>query len=371
MDFLGENMSYLQKAQNRHAFLKMGLYGDAGSGKTTTAALVATGLHKYANLSKPVAMFDTEPAASFIIPYFEKNGIEFLVYDQSRAIDDLLGWAAEVERECSIAIIDSITHIWRELQTTYLAQTNEKRKKFNKAPLPSLEFQHWGPIKDKFGKFTDWFLSSKLHVIVCGRQGGIYKYQQNETTGKMELITVGDKMATEKEMGYEPSLLVSMEKIIDPDRGIINAAFVEKDRSSKINGHQFFFPKFENFIPHIEALNIGGTHFGSMDQRKSTFTSYSDGDYDFEKRQREIWLEEIKELMTRKWPSQSAEDKKEKSSALELYFGSRSWTYVETLKADDLRARYMNMRDELDEMGSDWRSTYSGGAKHIIDAISH
>lgn len=359
-------MSYMIKAQNRQAFLKMGLYGDAGSGKTTTAAKVAIGLHKYANLQKPIAMFDTEPAASFLIPQFEAAGIDFYVYDQSRALDDLMGWAAEVEKECSIAIIDSITHVWRELQSTYLAQTNEQRKRFNKKPLPSLEFQHWGPIKERFGKFTDWFLSSKLHVIVCGRQGGIYKYQQNETTGKMELITVGDKMATEKEMGYEPSLLVSMEKIIDPDRGIVNAAFVEKDRSTRINGSQFYFPTFENFIPHIESLNLGGKHFESMDQRKSSFNTYSDGDFDFEKRAKEIWLDEIKETLSKKWPSQSADDKKQKGDALEKFFGTRSWAYVETLRSDDLKTRCISMRDDLD---SGWRESYSGDAKHILEAI--
>ena len=360
-------MSYLTKAQNRHAFLKMGIYGDAGSGKTTTAALTAIGLHQYAKLKKPVAMFDTEPAASFLIPRFEKACIDFYVYDQSRAMDDLMGWAAEVEQNCSIVIIDSITHVWRELQTTFLHQINEKRKRQNKSPVASLEFQDWGPIKDRFGKFTNWFLSSKVHVIVCGRQGGIYQYQKNDKTGKMELITIGDKMATEKEMGYEPSLLVSMDKVIDSENGgIINMAFVEKDRAAMINGKEFQFPGFDHFLPHIKALNIGGDHFGSMDDRKSAFGNYSDGDWDFEKRQREIWQDEIKEVIAKKWASQSADDKKARMDAIEKHFGSRSWQYVETLKSDDLRERYLKLRDDLEE---GWRSTYSGDARHITDAI--
>lgn len=359
-------MSYLKKASKNHAYLKMGIYGDAGSGKSTTAALVAAGLHKYAKLSKPVAMFDTEPAASFLIPIFEKAKIEFLVYDQSRALDDLLGWAAEVEKECSIGIIDSITHVWRELQTTYLDDINAKRKKYgNKAPLSSLEFQHWGPIKEKFGRFTDWFLSSQAHVIVCGRQGGIYDYQKNETTGKLELVTRGHKMATEKEMGYEPSLLVSMEKVID-ERGIINTAFVEKDRSACINGQQFQMPTFEHFIPHIKSLNLGGEQFGSMNDRKSSFDNFADGDYDHQKRQQEIWLEEIKELLNKYHPGRAAEEVKAKADALEKHFGTRAWAAVESLKPDILRQNYLSMRDAYEP---DWRDVYEGQAKHILAAI--
>ena len=70
-------MGLLKKARNRMAYAKIGLYGDAGSGKTYTAAMFAIGLHQYAKLKKPVAMFDTEPAASFIIPYFKDNNIPY------------------------------------------------------------------------------------------------------------------------------------------------------------------------------------------------------------------------------------------------------------------------------------------------------
>ena len=80
-----KTMSMLKKATNKMAYAKVGLYGDAGSGKTFTAAQIAIGLHQFADLKKPVAMFDTEPAASFIVPHFEKAGIEFFLFDESRA----------------------------------------------------------------------------------------------------------------------------------------------------------------------------------------------------------------------------------------------------------------------------------------------
>jgi len=267
----------LKKARNIMAYGKVGLYGEAGSGKTFTAAKIAIGLHQAAKLKKPIGMFDTEPAASFIIPLFEKAGIEFLVFDESRALADLMGFMDEAEKECSIVIIDSITHVWKDVQRSFLKKTNETRRKKNKPPIYRLEFQHWGIIKDHWGKFTDRYLSSKLHCIICGRTSSIYEYQKNDETGKNELITSGTKMATEKEMGYEPSLLIEMVKNRVNGR-IINRAIVEKDRADMYNGREYDSPCYETFKKHFEFLNIGGEHFGSMDARdsKELFTDIED-----------------------------------------------------------------------------------------------
>lgn len=112
-------MSMLKPATNKQAFAKIGLYGNAGSGKTYTAALIAIGLHQAAKLNKPVGFFDTEPAASWVAPLFEKAGIEFLVYDESRALKDLMSFMDEAEDACSVIIIDSITHVWRDAQESY------------------------------------------------------------------------------------------------------------------------------------------------------------------------------------------------------------------------------------------------------------
>ena len=163
----------LKKPINRQAFAKVGIYGDAGSGKTYTAALIAIGLHKFAKCGKPVGMFDTEPAASYIIPLFEKAGVEFLVYDESRALRDLMAFMDESEETCSVVIVDSITHVWRDAQDSFLKNLNSKRKQRGQGPIYSLEFHHWKPIKAAWAAFTDRFLSSKIHCIVCGRAGSI------------------------------------------------------------------------------------------------------------------------------------------------------------------------------------------------------
>lgn len=140
-------MSILKPAKNIMAYGKVGIYGQAGSGKTRTATEIAVGLHKAINSKKPIAAFDTEPAFSFMLPLFEKNNIELLISDESRALIDLMKFMDEAEKTCDIVIIDSITHVWRDAQESYLKNINAQRKKYGKNPLTALEFQHWRPIK--------------------------------------------------------------------------------------------------------------------------------------------------------------------------------------------------------------------------------
>lgn len=347
-------MSMLKKASNKMAYAKVGLYGGAGSGKTRTAAEIAIGIVQYSKSTKPVAMFDTEPAASFIIPLFERAGIEFLVFDESRAFKDLMAFTAEAKATCSVIIIDSITHVWRDLQESYLARINDDRKRYNKRPLASLEFQHWGPIKRQWAEFTDEFLSSKVHMIVCGRAGNVYEYQEKDDgSGKKELITVGTKMATEKELGYEPSLLIEME-IQRNDGEIINTAIVQKDRADRLNGREIPFPNFEKLKPHFEALHIGGEHFESMNKRDSRemFSETGEDSFGADMRRKEVALDEIKEeLLRHHGHGMDAGTKAAKSQTLETIAGTRSWAKLESMRLPEVQ----EVREKL------WRLTRGHG----------
>lgn len=347
---MGHSMSMLKPAKNKMAFAKVGLYGTAGSGKTRTASEIAIGLHKAVGSKKPIAAFDTEPAFSFVLPLFQKAGIELLVADESRALADLMQFMDEAEKTCDIVIIDSITHVWRDAQESYLRRMNETRKRYNKKPLPSLEFQHWRPIKAAWAEFTDRFLSSKMHVIVCGRAGQVYEYQdKDDGSGKKELISTGTRMATEKELGYEPSLLIEM--LADRQDGrIVNVAAIQKDRSDMLNGHEIQMPTFAKLKGHFDALNIGGEHFESMDRRDSTgmFPDADESGWDAEKKQREIWAEEIAELLKKYYPSQTADDKSARAALLERFFDTRAWSRIETMKAEDLKSGFEAIKEHLE-----------------------
>jgi hypothetical protein len=344
----------LKPAINKMAYAKVGLYGTAGSGKTRTATEIAIGLHRAINSTKPIVAFDTEPAFSFVLPIFQKAGIELLIADESRALTDLMDFMDEAEKVSDIVIIDSITHVWRDAQDSYLARINASRAKQNKRPLLALEFQHWRPIKAAWAEFTDRFLSSKMHVIVCGRAGQIYEYQdKDDGSGKKELISTGSRMATEKELGYEPSLLIEM--IADREQGkTVNVALVQKDRSDSINGAEIPMPNYQKLKGHFDALNIGGAHFDSMDKRDSQemFKDADESGFDGELKRRTVLAEEIGELLKKYHPSQSVEDKQKRMDLLEQFFDTRSWTKVEGLNSDVLKSGYVSMKAKL-ELPSD------------------
>lgn len=342
----------LKPATNKMAYAKVGLYGTAGSGKTRTATEIAIGLHKAIKSTKPIVAFDTEPAFSFVLPIYQANGIELMIEDESRALKDLMSFMDEAEKISDIAIIDSITHVWRDAQESYLSQLNKTRKANGKKPLYALEFHHWKPIKAAWAAFTDRFLSSKLHVIVCGRAGSIYEYQdKDDGTGKKELITTGTRMATEKELGYEPSLLIEM--IADREDGrLFNMALIQKDRSDNLNGKEIRMPDYKKLEAHFKSLNIGGSHFDSMDKNNSEEmfkNSVEEGTWDSEQRDRAVWSEEIGELLKKYHPSQSVEDKQKRMDLLEQFFDTRSWTKVEKdTKAHILKSGYEAMKEKLE-----------------------
>jgi hypothetical protein len=88
-------MSLFNKATNTQAYLKMGIMGFAGSGKTYTATEVSIGLiklmqeRKLAIGDKPAFFLDTETGSDWVKPTFEKHNIE-LHTAKTRSFADLV-----------------------------------------------------------------------------------------------------------------------------------------------------------------------------------------------------------------------------------------------------------------------------------------
>lgn len=338
-------MSLLKKPTNRQAYAKIGIYGDAGSGKTTTASKVAIGLSQYAG--KRVAFLDTEGGSDYLIKVFEDAGVELFVSDISRDFKYLMAFASEcVQEKIDVLIVDSISHIWKQLQSDYLNELNNRNKQNGRRARYALEFQDWRFIKDTWQTFTDMYLTSPMHVIICGRMAQIYDYQEN-SSGKKELVTNGTKMSTEKELGYEPSLLIEMMKEFDSGLNrLINKAIVEKDRTDQLNGQIFYMPTFETFKSHFDFLNIGGKHLDIRPKEGNTFGGeIGDDTFGQEKRAREILCEEIQGLLVKYYPSQTADDKKSKMELIEKFFNTRSWTKVESMRSSELKSAFELMKD--------------------------
>lgn len=349
-------MSFFIEETSDAAYIKAGFLGAAGSGKTYTATQFAVGLADFVKASKgyngEILFLDTENGAPWVKKIVQAAGYKLLV-KKTRKFEDLVEALKIAERQGSILLIDSLTHFWEELCRAHLEELNKGRGR----KLYKLEFHHWTAIKDKWRQFRDPLVASPAHIIVCGRMGYEYEYQESNDTdsrgnAKKELIKSDVKMKAEGDTGYEPSLLVLMER--EHDMGSNknkHIARILKDRSDTIDGATFVNPSFKNFLPHVEAAMIGG-QFAVVDTVSSSASIFSDVDnstFDRIRREKDAVLEEIKNLGTRLVPGSSAADKQRKLDILRSCFGTDAWTRIEDMRLEDMQEGRDRMQIILQE----------------------
>lgn len=353
-------MSLFSKAENSAAFLKMGLMGFAGSGKTHTASMISIGLAKaaiekkmaYAN--RPVFFVDTEAGSDYVVDLFEKEKVDLQVA-RTRAFADLKEAMVEAEANAGVLIIDSITHFWVEFQEAYA----KKKKRYR-----GLEFQDWANVKKEWRtSFTEPFLNSNLHVIMCGRASYEYDHHERED-GKKEIHKSGVKMSAEKDMGFEPSLLVFMERTTDLDGKVKRTAIVTKDRFRTLDGKELPNPTFNSFVPHIEKLNWGGQQ-GGIDVSRTSDGLIEPDQYDRRRTDRDIIVDQISDLLTKHFGA-TQDDKKKRIELLEAAFGNSSKTFIEKrCSLEDLQIGFDRCHLQLEGKPS----VYSRGEQTDIEDI--
>lgn len=337
------------------AFLKMGLFGNTGTGKTYTAAKVLSQFIKEFEPKAQLAMFDTEPSAGYIAPMVKAITGKDLLVVQSRAFGDLLEFANLCREKGYVALCDSVTHPWRSLCENYLDAKRERVKGVGgRVETVRLSLKDWGPLKDTWAKFSERLSHDPVHWCICGREGDVWEDVQ-DGEGDTELKKTGVKMKTERETGYEPSLLVNMRLI-----GTEHTAHVVKDRfdvlTGLVSGDK---PDIEFFRPHIAMLSIGGKA-PQAPAKDKVFKNTEGPNYETIQAQRAGILENIKDDLVLVWPSTSAAEKKAKTKALRAVFGTSSWTQLEKDdKQFDLK-RLHEGRKQLAVVIDDIRATKGG-----------
>ena len=344
-------MGLLTKLGTGQGYLKAGFLGFQASGKTYTACSLAIGLRKRLKLNGPVAMFDTEGGSEYIANRILKETGTALVGVKSQSFQDLLDMARECEMGgVSVLIADSMTHVWRELCDSYLAHVNEERAKKNMSPRGKLEFQDWNPIKKKWSEWTQFYLNSSLHIIICGRAGYEYEMEMNQETNRKELVKTGVKMKTETEFGFEPSLLIEMERVQVPvkDGGyqMVHHATVIKDRFSVMDGQESDNPDFDFFLPHVALLTPGAN--APIDMSKRTPMQVDEiGQDQFDRmrsRQKKAW-EEIENGLAIIYPSSQGKDKQARYMIFSELTGSTSELKIQSLPPEQLERIALAVRE--------------------------
>lgn len=350
-------MGLMTKMGTGQGYLKAGFQGFNKAGKTYTAALLATGTREFLGLKGPIAFFDTEGGAEYVAPMIRKATGMDPVGIRSRAIDDLLTVGNECVAEgVSVLLVDSISHAWAECMDSYLKKVNEVRSAKNLPARTTMEFQDWGPVKQKFARWTDFYLNSPLHIIVCGRAQHIYDFETNEETGKKTLIKTGVKMRSESEFGFEPSLLVEMERVQDltSEKRLTHRATIIGDRFNVIDGKTMENPDFDFFKPYLECLKPG-VHAPVDTAVKSDPGVNGEGDSALyaERRQRTVACEKIAAELDKVWSGTSGAAKKGRADALDKAFGTRSWTEIEGMRIDRLREGFTKIREMVNNAAAE------------------
>ena len=118
-------MNLLQKLGTGQGYLKAGFLGFPKAGKTYTAVELAIGTRALMSETGPIAMFDTEGGSEYIhLKVQQATGMD-LIGVRSRAFDDLIAAGQECQKEgVSVLVVDSVTHVWRELCDAYLQKVN-------------------------------------------------------------------------------------------------------------------------------------------------------------------------------------------------------------------------------------------------------
>lgn len=306
------------------AFLKMGFFGNTGTGKTFTAAKVLSQFIRDYCPGKQLAFYDTEPSAGYIKNMVREITGKPLLAIHSRSFSDLVQFMDLCRDKGYVALMDSITHPWRSLVEDYLtAKRSRVTGAGGNAANVRLSLKDWGPLKDMWQVFSSKFAWEPVHACIVGREGDVWE-SVDDDEGNSEMKKTGVKMKTETETGFEPSLLINM-KLINSKHYV----YIIKDRfdvlTCKTSEAE---PDIEFFRPHIEMLNLKGSGY-KENKPEPVFKNVPGPNYETIKSQRAVILESIKDDMLLIYPGMTADEKKARVVLLRKAFGTSSWTSLE------------------------------------------
>jgi len=245
-----------RRAKAEQAALRLGMYGPPGSGKTFTALLIAEGLAKISG--KRIAYCDTEHGTDFYCKAVPSRRVHPEAFDFDAIYTKSVTETAEAiktlsDEEYGVVVIDSISHMWQACIASYAG----KMTKVGTVPIFA-----WGKIKKPYKDLVDYLLSSKMHVLLLGRQGNVIETDEETDETKV----VGVKMRSEGETPYEPHILLRMEALKPQKTNQVAdvIAYAEKDRTGVLSGRSFVNPTFDSLIKPILGL------FGSEQAKIAT-----------------------------------------------------------------------------------------------------
>lgn len=218
-----------RKAERKQTFLKIGISGTSGSGKTYSALKIAYGITKDWN---KVAVIDTENGSAELYSHLGEYSVcsitpPFTPQKYIEAINNA------VECGFEVLIIDSLSHAW-----TGEGGLLDIQDKATKASKSGNSFNAWREVTPLHNKLVDTILQAKCDVIITTRAKS--EYVINEDNGKKNYKKIGLAPIFRDGLEYEMTVFfeISQEHI----------ASSSKDRTGLFDGL--------NFVPSEDTGNL-------------------------------------------------------------------------------------------------------------------
>jgi len=320
--------------------IKVGWFGGQGSGKTTSAAMLALALSVEHHNHAPVWVTDTEPGWQFLKPMFALEGVE-LVQRTTPTFKAMLSDIREAEKAgACVWAGDSLTIIWQELMQSF------KMRNGGRIPI-----NVWGDIKALWSEYTTAFLNSPMHGFALGRLGNVMEEIEDEKKpGDTKLVKTGTqfKAGGSESFGYEPHLLLelSLERKAKVRAGIrkesegrmVHRVDVLKDRTWALNGKVIRWsdkPRYDkggykqvwdSIKPHFDGVQLTLAPVKIESGQSSTALISDEGHSDYyERRQRrEILVAEFNAAIELLWGGSAKAEKQMRLKVFERIFGFRT-----------------------------------------------
>ena len=325
---------------------KLAIFGEQGTGKTTTACLYAAAISKEFYGGAPV--WGTDPELGMQFPkrtIFTPEKIEF-VQRTVPTFQAMMTDLRDAERSGACVWMVELQKIWIELLKTV-------RKK---SP------NNWGnELNAMWTDYVAHFLNSKMHCIGLGRVGDVTD-DLIDDKGVITKVKVAEKMKAggSNNFGYEPHLVLRMKLEIKPRRkagqliengGRMNhVAYVLKDRTWALNGEEFrwsdksgykpggYLQVWQSLRPHFAAVQetMGFVTLDTTANSEAMIDDSGNGEYYANRQKREVMSAEIKGCLDLFFAGQGREEKQLRIAINDLIFGVKSKEAADALSVEKL-----------------------------------
>jgi hypothetical protein len=221
--------------------VKVAWFGEQGTGKTTSAALLAAALSKEIHSGAEVWVTDPEASWQFADRrIFKPEGIK-LVQRTVPTFKAMMQDLRDAERAGACVWAVELTKIWSELLKTVQKQCGDR----------------WGmELVNLWTEYVNAFLNSKLTCMGLGRITDITEDLMNDQD-QVKRVKTGETMKAggqKNNFGFEPHLVIRMrleqkprrkngrEVPLEDDSRMIHVADIRKDRTWALNNRLFRWP---------------------------------------------------------------------------------------------------------------------------------